>query len=841
MLRRFSSIVLLLAALVCTGDALAQRPAPSAQELANFDFSKVRVDDLSDAQIREILRRAEDRGLSVGDLERLAVARGMHPSEVVKFRARLRRIDPERQGFDSLQRDSLFIATEEDSIGDPFSVLTEQRRLRRESRLRDVILSDSTLTSDERDSLLTELDQFEIMREDRDEDRPKIFGEDLFKSEALTFEPSLNIPTPPDYQLAAGDELVIDVWGAAEMTYQLPVTRDGTIRIENLGPVFVNGLTMAEAEQKIISRLSELYSGLNSTSASEQNMYADVSLGGVRTINVHILGEVKYPGSYSLPSMSTMFNALYVCSGPNENGTYRSIRVVRDNQIVAELDIYEFLVEGTLEGNIRLRDQDIVKVDPYISRVQVEGNVKRPGFFETRPNETMAELLAFAGGFSQDAYTRRLKIHRETQRERRILTVSSREFASFPVSTGDHVFVDEILDRFENRVEIEGAVYRPGEYQLEDAQTVYGLIEQAEGLKGDALMSRGQIYRTLPDQTVKLIPFDVRKLIGSPSESDIPLVKDDVVSIPSRKQLQEPYVVTIHGSVQSAGAYPYVEDMTLQDLIVMAGGLMEEASLERIEVSRRQGEFDPSTPGGEIARISQFDIDDDLSLDGDAANFRLKQFDEVFVRRSPNYIEQRNVEVTGEVLYPGVYTAVSKDYHISDIIRRSGGLSPDAYAQGAVLVRTLEDTRFAAGTIGIDLHEIMNNPGSAVDLLVEPGDSIHVPQRLETVNVRGAVYHPANIRYQRGMDLMDYIDQAGGTTDQADLRRTYVVYANGSVDKINRTLFWRSYPNMEPGAAIVVPTRPEEEGMTVQERTMIWSSIVSVAAVVSTAIVQLTR
>lgn len=838
--------LLILFVLPLARQAEAQRQPPRPSELADIDFSAIRVDDLTDAQIREIVRRAEDRGLSVADLEKMAVARGMRPSEVVKLRARIRRIDLRAETEPGSLRDSLRVTGRRDPSEDPFAILTEERRGtdrrgKDMNRLRDLILADTTLSSDEQDSLLARLERLDLLDDEEEEERPKIFGEDLFKSEELTFAPSLNIATPADYQLGPGDEIVIDIWGAAEMTYQLPVTREGTIRIENLGPIYVNGLSMAEAEEKIKSRLSELYSGLNSVSASEQNMYADVTLGGVRTVTVHIIGEVEDPGSYSLPSLSTVFNALYVCSGPNENGTYRAIRVLRDNQIVAELDIYDFLVEGTQAGNIRLRDQDIVKVGPYMSRLEVEGNVKRPGLFELRPNETLGDLLEFAGGFSQNAYTKRLKIYRETSTERRIVTVAEQEFRGFPMESGDHVFVDEILDRFANRVEIEGAVYRPGEYQLEEAKTVHGLIQQAEGLKGEALLTRGQVYRTLPDQTVKLISFDIRNLLQDPEQHDIALVREDLVVIPSRTDLKEPYTVEIHGSVQDPGSYPYVEDMTLQDLIVMAGGLLEEASLQRVEVARRRSQFDPTTEGGRIANISYFEIDHDLSLDSEGATFELEQFDEVFVRRSPNYIEQRNVEVSGEVLYPGVYTIESKDNTISDIINRAGGLSPEAYPEGAVLIRTLQSARFAAGSIGIDLTEIMEHPNTEVDLLVEAGDSIHVPLRLETVSVMGAVYYPANIRYKEGVDLMEYISQAGGTTDQADLNRTYVVYANGSVDKVSKTIFGNRYPRIEPGAAIIVPTEPENEGLTVQERTLIFSSIVSVAAVVSTAIVQLAR
>lgn len=842
----YSRFAILLSLLACcfVGNVAAQET-----DLSRLDFSKIRVDEITDAQLVQILQRAEREGLTTKELERVALARGMQPSEVVKFRGRINDLkskmasgDYERErSSDSSRRDRRRLDEEDADDDDPFDVLTEERRRRasdeeseRQSRddRRRRTAEDDAFYADSTD-YLTDLDSIPAAKEPK---RPPIFGEHLFKSESLTFEPSLDIPTPENYQLGAGDELVIDVWGSAEMTYTLPVRRDGTVRVESLGPIHVNGLTLEEAEQRVLGRLSQLYAGLNASGPSESNVYADVSLGKIRTIKVHIVGEVTHPGSYTLPALANVLNALYVCSGPSENGTYRRIQVIRGGGVITHFDVYDFLVDGRLENNINLRDQDIIKVDPYVARVEIRGEIKRPALFEIVQGETMGDLLTFAGAFTGEAYTRRLKVYRSTETEKRIVGVALQEFSTFPLHGGDEVVVEPVLKRFENRVEIRGAVYRVGEYQLEDAPTVYQLIERSEGLRGDAFLSRGHIYRTRDDLSLEVISFDLARLMASPREHDVTLKKDDAVIIPSIFDLKQERHVEVEGSVQKQGAFPFMEQMSLRDLIVMAGGLKEEASLQRVEIARRR------TGGGEeisskIADIFYFDIERDLSLTSEAENFVLEPFDEVFVRRSPNYIEQRDVEITGEVLFPGTYTIQSKDDRVSTLIQRAGDLTPEAYPAGARLIRSHNET----GPVGINLDRILQSPGSEYDLLVEDGDSIHVPLRLETVKISGAVHYPVSVRYSRGLSFQDYINSAGGPTDQADLKKAYIVSAAGSVDRLNDRWILNRSPKIEPGAEIVVPTKPDEEKMTIQERTLVLSSIVSLAAVVSTTIFQLTR
>jgi protein involved in polysaccharide export with SLBB domain len=786
--------------------ALAAPSARAQGALGQVDFARIQVDNLTDAQIEYILNAAEEQDMTEEDIEALALLNGMSRTEISKLRARMQAVHSRQQAA------SAFVQRQEPEFPPPSSVSLPVQPEATDATQRDSVESNAAAAQ-------------------------RIFGDDLFNTAELTFAPSINIPTPQDYQLGPGDELVVNVWGAAQMTYLAPVSPEGTIVLENLGPIFVSGLSIEEAERRILSRLSQVYAGLNVEEPSQGNTFGDVSLGNLRSIRVHIVGEVERPGSYTLSSLSTVFNALYVCGGPSDNGTFRRIQVIRNNSIITELDIYNFLVYGEQTGNIRLNDQDIIKVDPYLARVSIDGEVKRPMQFEIREGETLADLLRFAGSFSAEAYQERLRIHRNTASEKRLVDAEATQFASFQLQNGDEVFVDRILNRFENRVEIRGAVFRTGEYELGDAQTVYGLIQNAEGLAGDALLSRGQIYRTRPDQSVELITFDVARLLQDPATFDIALQRDDVVVIPSITGLREQYYVEITGSIQEPGSYPYMENMTLEDLIVMARGFKDEASLLRVEVSRRRTAPSLGDPQQIIAETYQLQVDSGFDLNAGAPPFVLQPFDRVFVRRSPYYAEQQDVRVSGEILYPGSYTLETKNDRISDIIRRSGGLTAEAFPRGAVLMRTGADS----GAVGINLEQILARPGSEYDLLVQAGDSIYVPRLLQTVQVSGAVYRPSLARFVQGLSLRDYINGAGGPTDQADLDRAYVIYANGSVDRVRNGFLGDHYPRIEPGAEIVIPSKPENQGMTTQERTMMYYTMASIAAVLTTAIIQIVQ
>jgi len=781
------------------------------QQLENIDFSQINVDNLSDQQIIDIVQKAQSRGMSISDLENLAAARGMPASEIQKFQQRV--MDIQSKG--GLGQSASADTTAQNRMPLNFKELLSRRTV--PFRSDTVALSGSTATTKQR----------------------KIFGADLFNQKKLTFAPSMNIPTPQNYQLGPGDELVINIWGAAQMTYQETISPDGSISISNIGPIYLNGLTMDQARQRIIKRLTEIYSGLSPNNPKKRNTYADITLGKIRSINVNIIGEVQAPGTYTLSSLSTVFNALYVCGGPSDNGSYRSIEVIRNNHIIDSVDVYDFLVYGKTVSNIRLQDQDIIKVDPYKKRVYVGGEVKRPRLFQVRQGETLADVFRFAGGFTDSAYTQRVKVYRNTSTEKKILSVNESEFRNFRLKNGDQIFVGKILDRFANMAQIKGAVFRPGEYQVTDTTTVYNLIKVADGLRGDAYMSRALIYRTKPDYETKVIPFSLQALMKDPADNDIKLQKDDIVMIPSIFDMRQKYDVKIYGAVQDTGSYPYADNMTLNDLIMQANGFKESAAPYRIEVSRRMTRTPKDTVIAQIAQIFSFSVDRQLHIEKGGEKFLLEPFDEVFVRSEPNYQPQQQASVTGEVVYPGLYTIASKNETISDLVKRAGGLTPQAYAEGARLIRRSGEAQ--PGPIGINLPAILAHPGSKYDLQLMPGDELRVPKRLETVKVSGAVLYPINVPYSNSLGFRDYIDRAGGYADSAAWKKSYVMYPNGEIQKISHVLFFRHYPKVEPGSEIIVPTKPQNQGLSAQERFGIISAIVSMTATLATTVAILSR
>lgn len=792
-----------------------------AQDLNSIDYQNLRSSDLSDAQVQQLWKRAQSQGLSLSDVQKMAIARGMQPSEVSKLVARVRNLRMQQSAEQTKQFSS-----------------AEMRKVQADS-----LLSERQVDSTKAGKGL------------------KIFGSNLFNRKKVTFTPSLNIATPSDYELGPGDELVIDIWGAAEQTYRLPISPEGTISIDNLGPVYVNGLTIEEARDRLTDKLSQIYSGLKPAAGGRKDTYARISLGNIRSIKVTVLGEARVPGTYTLPSLATVFNALYVSGGPDSNGTYRSIQVIRGDRVVDTLDVYDFLVYGDQSDNIRLRDQDIIKIDPYKNHVELEGETKRTGIFEVRDGETIQDLLTFAGGFTDEAYKRRIKITGNTPTERRIDDILYPEHKDFKLRNGDKVKIGRVLDRYANRVEIQGAVFREGEYELNDTTTVYSLIQRADGLRGDAFMNRGLIYRTRPDYTVEAIPFSVRDVINNPEENDIPLIKDDIVKVSSIFDLREDYTVQILGAVQQPGRVPFVENMTLKDLIFQANGFKRSAAPYRVEVARRIESKDSTFVPTKVARIYQFNIGEDLKLEPKGAKFVLQPFDKVFVRTSPAYQEQEDVTVKGEVMFPGEYTLSHKDTRISDLIERAGGLTEYAYINGGNLTRRTEEGPKPDGIqlnvpdsvqlqqqlgrntmkVGIDLEKVLQHPGSKYDLILKEGDVLEIPKRLQTVKVTGEVLYPVNIRYEKGRSFREYVRSAGGSTEQGNMKRAYIVYANGEVDRSRKFIFFRSYPDVKPGATIFVPKKAEGPKLSPQERIGIYSALVSMAAIVSNTIFQITR
>lgn len=826
----------------------------SAQNLGGVDFASLKVDELSDEQVERIVQEIESRGLTIQQAVQVAQAQGMPRSEAVKLSRRLRQV--QASGTGSRNR-----VTSGSRLRVNPADTNRQSAYLPGSFLPDTIPDYLGRTNTQFSKYLARQDSIFIHNQILKE---KIFGFELFQNTATSFEPSLNIPTPENYELGPGDEVLIDIYGAAQNTYQLQISPDGSVFINNVGPVYLNGLTIDEAEQKLRNELSRIYSGLDSPNGDTQ---MQVSLGQIRSIKVTLVGEVDQPGTYTLPSLASVFNAVSVAGGPSVNGSLRKIEIIRGDSAIAIFDVYDLLVNSDQSGNIRLEDQDIIKINPYISRVEIQGEVKRPGIYEVQQHETLADLIKFAGGFTGDAYTGRIKVIGSTDREKRINDINKGNFDTFDLQDGDMVTVGEILDRFENVVEIRGAVYRDGLYQLTDSSTVYNLIQRADGLQQDAFMNRGIIYRENPDLTTRAISFSVADVMNNPAQHDVALKENDVVLIQSIFDLRENYTVRIIGPVQQPDTYEYVEGMTLEDIIFQAGGFKQSAAPYRIEVARRVRSLDENTneESTRVARIFQFDVDENLQLDPENADFTLQPFDNVYVRQLPNYSEQQNIKVVGEVEYPGTYSLQYKTERISDLIERAGGLTEEAYVQGATLFRKREflqqeaqqqaanieglseqqqQAQLTSGQtskIGIELDKVLNNPESKYDLILQEGDSLFVPTLLQTVTVTGGVFYPTSVRYEEDKSYEDYITAAGGFTGMAKKNRSYVIYANGEVDKVKRFLFFKNYPEVRPGATLVVPEQAEQRKLTPGERVNILSAIISTAALITTTIVQITR
>jgi protein involved in polysaccharide export with SLBB domain len=797
---------------------------------AQTNYSAIQVDNLSDDQVKQIVAKAQASGFSQDQIESMAIAKGMKPAEVQKLKDRIAKLG--LNNGNTLTNSPTDRARTYNGNNDIFS---------------DVLNKETTNPEKGLES--------------------KIFGFNIFRSQALTFAPSLNMPTPQNYQVGPGDQLMIDIWGASQANYKLEVSPEGSIYIENVGPVIVNGLTIENASKKIISRLSSIYSGLI---GSNPNTFAQVSLGNLRSIKVSILGEVKTPGTYTLPSLATVFNALYVCGGPNTNGSLRKIEVYRESKLVSTLDAYDFILKGDQKNNIRLQDQDVVIVKPYLSRVEIKGEVKTQAIFEMKENEHLSDLISYSGGFTNKAYTFRLKVTRNTDRERKIEDIDKKDFTAFSLRSGDIIEVDSILNRFQNRVEIMGAVYRPGQFELDSTMTIKQLIEKAEGLRGDAFMSRALVYRTNKDLTISSFAISLSDLMND-KIADIKLQREDLVRVFSISELQEEYNLTIDGEVSKPGKFPYAKNMTLEDLIALAGGLKESASLSKIEIARRIKNADPLSKSQNVAEVYLFDISKDLSISDSASLFHLEPYDEIFVRRSPGYEIQILAEITGEVLYPGKYSIQNKDERISDLVNRSGGLTNDAYPKGACLYRKIpidvkqrdqlirslransktnlqveeisKDTvsmldttqKYIEQRIGIDLVKILNKPHSNYDLILQEGDVLKIPKELQTVKLTGALLYPITVRFDKSNGFNNYISMAGGFADQAKPSKTFVIYANGAVKRTKRFLWIKFYPKIEPGAEIIVPQKPERKGSS-QEAISIAASVVGMASMISSTI-----
>ena len=679
--------------------------------------------------------------------------------------------------------------------------------------------------------------------------KTKVFGRDIFNNRALTFEPAMNIATPQNYLVGPGDQIIVDVYGASQRTVSETVSPDGTITIPGYGPIQLAGLSVSAAKEKLRSTLGSRYA------SSRINM----TVGQTRSILINVMGEVKVPGTYTLSAFATVFHALYMAGGINDLGTLRNIKVFRGGHQISTVDIYDYILNGRMTGNVRLQDNDVIIVGPYDALVEIEGNVKRPMFYEMRKNESVSTLLKYAGGFSGNAYKKSVRLLRKTGRLKSVYNIEEFDMSSFQVDDGDVVSVDSILDRYENMVEVKGAIFRPGLYQLgNEINSVRSLIQHAEGVTEDAFTNRGVMHRLKEDRTLEVIPVDVKGILAGTSP-DIPLKNEDVLFIPTQSDLQQQRTLTIHGEVMYPGPYQYADNETLEDLILQAGGLTDAASTAKVDVSRRIVDPKATTSSKSIAKTYSFSLKDGFVIDG-TPGFVLEPYDEVYVRRSPGYQAQRNITVSGEVLFEGEQTLSSKTQRLTDAIKAAGGVTPEAYVKGARLERRLNDDERARRsfllkqlqsqisgsdsvamnqldlgdtyTVGIYLDKALENPGSEYDVVLREGDNLIVPEYNGTVKISGNVMYPNTVVYHAGKNYKYYINQAGGYGNHAKKSKTWIIYQNGTMAQVGHGA------KIEPGCEIVVPTKPKSDPARAQQWVSIAQSVFSMAAMVTILIKQ---
>ena len=681
--------------------------------------------------------------------------------------------------------------------------------------------------------------------------RRTIFGHNVFNSRTLTFEPNDNLATPQNYRLGPGDEVVIDIWGDAEDHLRQTISPEGSIMISQLGPVYLNGLTIQEAAKHIRKSFAQKYAGV---SDSESNI--QVTLGQIRTIQVNLMGEVATPGTYVLSPFSTVFHALHRAGGINDIGSLRNIQVLRNGKKVAGIDVYEYLFKGKNSGNIRLEEGDVIIVPPYETLVNVEGNVRRPMYYELKPGETIKNIIDYAGGFTSEAFSEAISIARQNGTENELVNISRQQFPTYTLQDGDVLTVGTILSRISNKVEVRGSVLRPGLYALDSGtSTVKQLIQKGEGLAEDAYTERALIYREKDNLQPEVLAFNLSDLMNG-RIADIPLKRNDVIVISSISEMTLVGDVIISGLIKNPGKYPYAANLTLEDLIFRAGGLSEGASTSRVEIARRIVDPTATEQSQTISEIFTVSIENGLAANG--GGFLLKPYDEVIIRTSPNYEPQRFVSIEGEVPFHGAYALVKRNERMTEVIKRAGGIIDGAYVKGAHLTRELSEDEYLARTealhfaiansngnqgdsialskiqvsryynVGIDLEKALANPGSTYDIVLRPGDVLYIPEEQSTVKIAGEVMFPNTVTFEPGKKLKHYIDQAGGYGQRAKKGKAYIVYLNGTVARAKRNT------PIEPGCQIIVPTKPANSGTDWSRVMAFATSFSSVAALAAT-------
>ena len=672
----------------------------------------------------------------------------------------------------------------------------------------------------------------------------QVFGRNIFNNRLLSFEPNMNIATPSNYRLGPGDAVFVDVWGASQERFECTVTPDGTILIDNYGPVTVDGLTVAQANQRLKSTLGSRYGGSN----------VRLTVGQTRTITIDVMGEVMVPGSYTLSAFATVFNALYMAGGTNEIGTLRNIRIYRNGKLISTCDIYDYILNGNMKGNVRLTSGDVIIVGPYECLVQITGKVKRPMFYEMKQSESVGTLLKYAGGFTGDAYQSQVRLMRKAGGALSVYSVDDFDRNAFQLMDGDSVSVDSVLQRYSNMVEAKGALMRPGMFQMDGSiTTVRQLIEAAGGLSEDAFTARGLLHRRKEDRSLEALSFDVKGIMDH-TVADISLRNEDVLYIASQKSMQEERVLTIHGEVNYPGTYEFAENTTIEDFILQAGGLKDAASTVKVDISRRIRDHQSIQSKAQVAQSYTFALKDGFVIDG-TRGFVLEPFDEVFVRRSPGYVEQQHVSVSGEVAFEGTDVLADKGRRLTDLIREAGGLTDEAYAAGAHLERTLtpeekikQETMLKMAVsgdsldmsqlemgdvqmVGINLDEAMKNPGNdRWDIVLREGDKLVVPQYSNTVSINGQVMYPNSVAYRKGAKLSFYIDQAGGYGLRAKRRRVFAVNMNGTVTRV------RSSKDITPGCTILVPAKSRRKNMSFSEILSLGTMTATLGTVIATLV-----
>lgn len=755
-------------------------------------------------------------------------------------------------------------AKDDEYLDDKKSQYDSQNRLK-DGRVKDKRSYVFDDTNDEWNDMRDELDEFvpdtaalleKLMME---KTKRKVFGRNIFNNKNLSFEPNMNIATPQNYRLGPGDAVFIDIYGASQKTIECTVSPDGFVTIDGYGPVEVSGLTVSQANAKLRSTLGLRYS----------SSHIKLTVGETRSIMVNVMGEVKAPGTYTLSAFATVFHALYMAGGTNDLGTLRNIKVYRNNRLVTVVDIYDYMLNGKLTGNVRLADNDVIVVGPYDCLVNLTGKVKRPMWYEMKKNESVGSLLKYAGGFTGDAYTKSVRVVRKTGKEYSVYNVDEFDMSSFQVSDEDSVSVDSILDRYSNMVEIKGAVFRPGMYQVGgEINSVRSLLEHADGLREEAFTARAVMHRMKKDRTLEVVPVDVEGILDG-KVADVPLKPNDVLFIPTKQEMMEEQTITIHGEVNYPGIYKYASNETLEDFVLQAGGLKNSASTVKVDVARRVMNPKALTNDSISAYTYSFALKDGFVIDG-TPGFHLMPFDEVYVRKSPGFSKQQNVVVDGEVMFSGTYTLQRKNTRLSDVIKAAGGINDRGYAAGATLVRKINESerkRLEAArkmaleqyeqvaaeeaaktgksvditnserikkfqiddtySVGIELDKAIANPGSDADIVLREGDRIVVPQYTGTVKINGEVMYPNTVGFVKGKKASYYIDQAGGFNNKAKRGQTYIIYMNGMVAKVSHNA------KPMPGCEIVVPAKATTK-MSIAETMTIGTSVASIATMIAT-------